>query len=213
MSSDYTPDRAHATVSTRSCSSIGDAEIRPALRSHLLANYAGEGDTVILEEIGICRGQARVDFAVVNGQLHAYEIKSDLDTLRRLDGQVSFYSRVFDRSTLVVGDRFLTEAVRAVPKWWGVLRFFAGPKGLRFKTLRRGRMSPHRDPRSLVELLWLDDAIALLAQRDAARGVRGKPRCIIWDRVCDHFEIDEIAAAVRAQLKARSARQDPARPL
>ena len=35
------------------------------------------------------------------------------------------------------------------------------------------------------------------------KGVRGKPRHIVWDRVCDRFGIEEIEAAVRAQLKAR----------
>lgn len=47
--------------------------------------------------------------------------------------------------------------------------------------------------------------MALLEERDAARGVRGKSRRIVWDRVCDRFDVDEIAAAVRARLKTRAA--------
>jgi hypothetical protein len=47
--------------------------------------------------------------------------------------------------------------------------------------------------------------MALLEERNAARGVRGKPRRIVWDRVCDRFGVDEIAAAVRARLKTRAA--------
>ena len=35
---------------------------------------------------------------------------------------------------------------------------------------------------------------------------RGKPRRFVWDRVCERFELDEIAAAVRDCLKARSKR-------
>ena len=62
----------------------------------------------------------------------------------------------------------------------------------------------------MVELLWFNDAIALLEERNVARGVRGKPRRIVWDRVCEHFNVDEIAAAVRAQLKARATTQAPA---
>ncbi len=187
-----------------------DADIRPALRAQLLANHAREADTRIIDELGLCRGRVRVDVAVVNGLLHGYEIKSERDSLRRLDSQVEFYGRVLDRATLVVGDRHVARALDLVPEWWGVLRIHPTAKGLRFKTVRRGRKNPCRNSRSLVELLWLDDAIALLEQCGAARGVRGKPRRIVWDRVCQSFDLDEIATAVRARLKARAATPAPA---
>ncbi len=190
----------------RSNLTLGDTEIRLALRARLLVDQ-GEGEAMVIDELGVCRGQVRIDLAVVNGVLHGYEIKSDRDSLRRLGGQIELYSKVLDYVTLVVGDRHLAKALNSVPCWWGVLRVHADQNGPRFDPVRRERKNPHRDRRSLVELLWLDDAIALLAQRDAARGVRGKPRRIVWDRVCEHFELDEIAAAVRARLKARAANQ------
>jgi len=191
---------------------FGDAEIRPALRMHLHVRYLREAGTVVLEELGLCRGQVRVDLAVVNGILHGYEIKSDRDSLRRLAGQVDLYGRVLDRATLVVGRRHLTEVLDIVPEWWGVLLVQPALQDLRFKTVRRGRKNPWRDPRVLVELLWLDDAMDLLDQREATRGFRGKPRRIVWDRVCEHFDVDEIAAAVRSHLKARAAIPGSARP-
>lgn len=190
----------------RSNITLGDAEIRLALRARLLVDH-GDKDTMVIEELGVCRGQVRIDLAVVNTVFHGYEIKSDSDSLRRLDRQVELYGKVLDYVTLVVGDLHLAEALDAVPSWWGVLRVHADQNGPRFDPVRRERKNPHRDRRSLVELLWLDDAIALLAQRDAARGVRGKPRRIVWDRVCEHFDLEEIAAVVRVHLKARAANQ------
>ena len=189
----------------------GDSEIRLALRSRLLNDHADETDTVIIDELGVCRGQARIDLVVVKGLIHGYEIKSDRDSLRRLNRQVSIYSKVLDRSTLVVGQHHLSDALDIVPNWWGVLLIESGAVEPCFKTVRRGRENPRRDPRSLVEFLWLDDAIALLSQRNAARGIRGKPRSMVWDRVCKHFNLDEIADSVRARLKARAAHQVPAR--
>ena len=186
-----------------------DSAIRPALRSWLFLKHANEFDTVLIDELGLCRGQVRVDLAVVNGQLHGYEIKSDRDSLRRLAVQVETYGKVLDRATLVVGERHLAEASSIVPAWWGVLYVCATAEGLRFKTVRRARNNPHRDPHSLVELLWLDHAMALLQERNAARGVHGKPRRIVWDRVCSHFGVDEIAAAVRTRLKARATNPGP----
>jgi hypothetical protein len=189
---------------------LRDADIRPALRSNLLDKHADEADTVIIEELGVCRGRVRVDLAVVNGTLHGYEIKSDRDSLRRLTTQIDFYGRVLDRATLVVVERHLPNALDVLPAWWGVVRVQETPSRQLFKSIRRGRKNPHRDPRALVELLWLEDALALLEERHVARGVRGRPRRFVWDRVCAHFSIDEIAAAVRAQLKARAAPQAPA---
>ena len=44
--------------------------------------------------------------------------------------------------------------------------------------------------------------MALLEQRDALRGLRGKPRAVLWDRICEMLSIDEVAASVRRHLKA-----------
>ncbi|HPS76758.1 MAG TPA: sce7726 family protein [Thermoanaerobaculaceae bacterium] len=183
---------------------LGDGEVRTALRSRLLAVHAEEPDTLILDELGLCRGLRRADMAVVNGFLHGYEIKSERDSLRRLAAQADLYNKVFDRVTLVVAERHLPDALDVIPGWWAVLGVRPSAGGPRFSVHRRGRRNSRRDARALVELLWLDDALGLLAQRNAARGVRGRPRQIVWDRVCGHFSVDEIAAAVRAGLKARA---------
>src|SRR5690349_11086244 len=79
-----------ATQITRR-TSLSDAVIRTALKAQLLADH--DKDTVLLEELGLSRGHVRVDIALVNGRLHGYEIKSDLDSLRRLSRQVELYSK------------------------------------------------------------------------------------------------------------------------
>lgn len=181
---------------------VADADIRPALRQHLLRRHRGEVDTVLVEELGILRGRVRVDLAVVNGSLHGFEIKSDRDSLKRLAAQIDLYSQVLDRATLVVGSRFAPLAPSLLPAWWGILKASPRPSGLRFTTLRRSELNPQRNARVLVELLWSAQALELLEERGAAKGMRGKPRRVLWDRVCERFSIDEIAAAVRQRLKA-----------
>jgi hypothetical protein len=186
---------------------LGDSDIRPALRSKLCLKYANDTDTVVIEELGLCRGQVRVDVSVVNGLLHGYEIKSDRDTLQRLNTQIEIYGKVFDRATLVVGFRHLAKVLDILPLWWGILLVQQSTHGLRFKPVRKPRNNPNRDPRALVELLWSNDALALLETLDAARGFRGKPRWIVWNRVCELFDAKEIAKAVRVQLKSRVRKQ------
>lgn len=189
---------------------LGDSDIRPALQSRLRLKHANDTDTVVIEELGLCRGQVRVDVSVVNGLLHGYEIKSDRDSLRRLAAQTEIYGKVLDRATLVVGYRHLAEIMDTLPMWWGILLVQQSPRGLRFKTVRKPRNNPNRDPRSLVELLWFDDAMAMLEEGNAALGFRGKARWIVWDRICELFDVNEIAKAVRSHLKARVKKRVPA---
>jgi hypothetical protein len=186
-----------------------DVAIRTALRARLRAARRADVDAVVLEELGLCRGRVRIDLAVVDGTLHGYEIKSDRDSLRRLSEQVEVCGKVFDRATLVTGCSHLWNALRLLPEWWAVLLVQATSRGVHFKTVRRGRRNASRDPRALVELLWLDDAMALLDRREATCGVRGKPRRVVWDRICQCLDLDEIAAAVRSHLKARAVSPTP----
>lgn len=183
---------------------LADADIRPALRSRVLSAPDCESDTAIIEELGVCRGQVRIDMTIVNGELHGYEIKSQRDTLRRLATQAEVYSRVLDHATLVIDGKHIAAALGIVPTWWGILRFECATGGPRFKMVRRGRKNLTRDPRSLAELLWLEDAIALLDSHNAGRGVKGKPRRVVWDRVCETISLEEIALVVRERLKARA---------
>lgn len=192
--------------------SLSEVAIRPALRSWFDALNGDTPGTGWIEELGICRGQVRIDLALIGGDFHGFEIKSDRDSLRRLDGQVAMYSKVLDHATLVVGNRYLSAALAVLPDWWGVILVRSSLNGPQFTEIRQCRANPDRDPRAIVELLWLDDAVDLLDQRNAARGVRGKHRGLVWDRVCEHFELDEIADVVRKHLKARIARQAPGPP-
>ncbi|MEZ5343883.1 MAG: sce7726 family protein [Acidimicrobiales bacterium] len=194
-------DASKASRATRE-PGMADADIRPALREYLWRCHGHDTDTVLVEELGLLRGRVRVDLAVVNGSLHGYEIKSDRDSLRRLGVQVDLYGQVLDRATLVVGDRFAPLATSLVPAWWGVVKVTRTASGPRFTMLRRSKLNRHRNPRVLAELLWSDQVLALLERRGAARGMRGKPRRVLWDRLCECFSVDEIAAAVRQRLKA-----------
>ena len=184
---------------------VRDPEIRSALSRLFRREGVLRGRTVVVQELGLRRSDAIVDVAVVNGSLHGYEIKSDADTLRRLARQVKVYGQILDRATLVVGRQHLVAARRMVPRWWGLIVVDAGHRGAALLSVRGNRENPARDARSLAELLWLDEARELLAARGALRGFRDKPRPAVWDRLCEVYSLDEVAAEVRARLKARAA--------
>ena len=182
-----------------------DVGVRPALRSYLDQQELLRSDTVLIEELGLCQGLARIDLATVSGVLHGYEIKSNRDRLSRLASQAETYSRVFDHVTLVVGTKHMKAALQLVPRWWGVLLVRGDIEGVLLDPFRPAAENPGQDPRALVELLWRDEALELLARQDAAAGVRSKPRPAVWDRVCEVLDLAQIRSAVRYRLRTRAA--------
>lgn len=185
---------------------LRDSDIRPALRRLLRELEAASSDSVMIEELGLSKGAVRVDVAVVNGIMHAYEIKSDADSLRRLDRQAAHYGKCFDRVSLVLGPKHLELARKAVPSWWGLLRVTPGENGPVIRVLRKGRQNPAREARALIELLWREETLALLERKGVAEGLRSKPREVLWDRAAEVLALEEISVAVRAHLKANAGR-------
>lgn len=144
-----------------------------------------------------------IDVAVVNGVLHGYEIKSDRDRLNRLPRQVVAYGQVVDFATLVVGHNHLAAAVALLPAWWEVLE--VDDEGT-IKRRRPGSRNPMRSARALAQLLWLEDAQRMLEGRGGLEGLRRAPRERLCLQICARYELEEIAKAARATLKARPRR-------
>ncbi|MDE2974371.1 MAG: sce7726 family protein [Gemmatimonadota bacterium] len=181
-----------------------DMGVRPVLRRYLDQQQLACPDTVLIEELGLCQGLARIDLATVSSVLHGYEIKSNRDRLSRLASQAETYSRVFDRVTLVVGTKHIKAALKLVPRWWGLLLVRGDVEGVLLDPFRPADENPGQDPRALVELLWRDEALELLARHNAAGGVRSKPRPAVWDRVCEALDLTQIRSAVRYRLRTRA---------
>lgn len=181
-----------------------DIHIRTALKSKLLSRYAKDPSTLIVDELGLRHGAARVDVAVINGVIHGFELKSDCDTLKRLPSQIKVYNSVLDRITLVVGNRHLKESIGLVPKWWGIKLAEQGRRGaIRFYDIRRPQHNPFQDILAVCKLLWREEALTLLEELDKAEGVRSKPRAMIYAKLAGAEDPDLIRSWVRHQLRSR----------
>lgn len=182
---------------------MNDLDIRLALLSHLREQHADQPDTLIVEEVNVRQGQSRVDLAVVNGRLHGYEIKSQRDTLSRLKRQLEDYRAVFDELTVVIGLKHLTGVLGELPSWCGIVLAEWVDGVVTFEPFREPRRNLDRDPLALAQLLWREEALAVLERHDCARGVRSKPRAAMWARLADSLALEDLAEEVRDALKAR----------
>lgn len=183
---------------------LRDSDVRKALHAKVLDEHHGDPNTLVLDELGLWYGVARVDIAVVNGRMHGFEIKSDRDTLDRLPEQALIYGRVLDRVTVVVGHVHAETVRHVVPEWWGIKVAMRGPRGaVHFAEIRAPTTNPSIDPIAVAALLWREELLEVLDAMGAARGVRGKSRDVLSRRLTELLPLDDLRALVRTRLKAR----------
>lgn len=183
-------------------SKLRDADIRSVLERRLLATFSHD-PTLIVHELGLCLGDARIDLAAVNGELHGWEIKSEADSLDRLAVQADVYGRVLDRVILVAYEDHLEDAIHLVPGWWGLWGASSAKSGaVILKQRRRGRRNFGVDPIAVAELLWRDE----LEMELVARGQHGLSRLTaqhLRERIVKQVALPELQRVVRERLRAR----------
>lgn len=182
-----------------------DIDIRRALRVEMARRHCGEPDTLIVEELGLCQGTARIDLAVVNGSIHGYEIKSEHDTLARLPNQTDIYNRALEFITIVVAPIHVNKIGKIIPAWWGILCALQDGNDLRLEQSRESARNPEIMPFALAQFLWREEALQALADHGLAIGMRHKSRDHLWRRIALEFTHEELEHTVCERLKRRGA--------
>lgn len=174
------------------------------MHSNLIRHHHSNPDTLVLDELGLRHGRSRVDIAVINGQIHGYEIKSDLDNLVRLPRQVEVYGLTLDRVTIVVGNHLHGRIENLVPDWWGIIRCEQGPRGgVKFHTLQQAKRNYNSDPESVAMLLWRSEAVELLLSLGCEGSILREPRRNLCAELARRSSISDLSKAVRTIMKAR----------
>lgn len=183
-----------------------DRDVRLAVKNKVLKDHINDPSTLVIDELGLNYGRNRVDIAVINGEIHGYELKSDSDTLIRLPKQAECYSQVMDKVTLVVGEKHFKEAIALVPEWWGIKVAVMGKKGgVHLITERKNKKNKNIDPHELLKLVWKDEIMELLSVKmEVNWRIRKLKKQDIYQLVVDNFTLDEIKNNTRTILKTRS---------
>jgi len=187
-----------------------DENIREALIKLLLDELRQSHEVTghparIISELGISHGAFRIDIVTVNSCVHGYEIKSDADTLVRLPEQAKAYSQVFDKLTLVVGEKHIINAMSIIPDWWGVklAKIHTDSSTILLSDIRTALDNKSQDILSVAHLLWRQEALDILESNNAANGVKSKRREFIYERLVSAIDFIDIQKAVREKLFTR----------
>lgn len=135
-----------------------EARIRELLVAKLSASAAGQG-AAFISELFVDGFQRRADLVMANGSLAAFEIKSERDTLERLDGQLECYQRLFELVTVVCAERHLQGVLdRADP----VVGVWAISNTGKVRHVRQARKGAPLSQTNWVSHLPVDELRALL---------------------------------------------------
>jgi len=100
------------------------------VKYHLLLKYLNRKDEVSMFELNI--GTSRLDFARINGHSYAYEIKTELDSLDKLEKQIADYSKAFEYVQVVCHPDHYKKVKEKVPDYCGIVTYNSSKENLPF---------------------------------------------------------------------------------
>jgi hypothetical protein len=134
---------------------LGDAEIRRWAYKTIFGPRS-----LVIDEFGIAGGKARADIAVImSHRLSGIEIKSDLDTIKRLANQSLHYTQFFDRCGIIIGHKFVNHALQVLPPEWEVVVLTKDLRGNIKGNLVRPARQNEVNYYNWLALLWREEVL------------------------------------------------------
>jgi hypothetical protein len=183
---------------------MNDLKIRTAIKEIEFQTHFEELDTKVIDEMGLNLGSSIIDIAVINGCMMGYEIKSDHDTLRRLEKQILEYNKVFDFLNIVTSKKFAPVIKDYVPKWWGIIEVEEKSDEIKVHQRRKAKPNKHISGYSLLQLLWKEELSELIDTYGLDKRIKNKPKKEIWAYISEMLALDVIKDNVRFYLKSRT---------
>jgi len=170
------------------------------IRTALIACLTREPKTHLRREFAHDTG--RVDILAVGETLHCYEIKSDTDSLGRVQSQVDSFSQYCEALTFVGGPRLAIKLLRETPSWCGVWLAHRSPRGLVLTVLRLAKTNPRADARATLHIL---SAVELRRMSVLLGQSRPKTKLNAINSLAPVLPLARIRRYVTASLKRRAA--------
>ncbi len=186
-----------------------DRDIRTAVLKRMRDRYAEDGDTLVVEELGLAHGKSRIDIAVIGKDIYGLEIKSDRDTLARLPSQMRIYGSSLQRLSIVCSEKYLVQVESMVPDWVGLhLVEGASREEITITTLRRANLNPKIEPVMIAHLLWKQEAVKLLLRKKPGKSLTRKRRIDLYRLLTQHYSCTELVREIGLFMKDRDEWRD-----
>ncbi|MDN4617685.1 sce7726 family protein [Paenibacillus sp. PsM32] len=113
------------------------------VKYHLSQKYLHRKGEVSMFELNL--GSSRLDYARINGHSYAYEIKTELDSLDKLEKQISDYSKAFEYVQVVCHPYHYKKVKENVPSFCGIVTYNDCKTDLPFSFKQKRLRNPNID--------------------------------------------------------------------
>lgn len=135
-----------------------ETDIKALVLNKLFSSKVLTHDTTVISELNVEQFSRRVDLALVkHNSLTAFEIKSESDSLVRLEGQVETYLKYFDKVIVVAATKHIDNVLKVVPKHVGVWSISQDKIVIK----QRGRKKQITSAQSYLELMTVGELTKL----------------------------------------------------
>lgn len=131
-----------------------EADIKALTLNYLRDKKMIDDNSIIMNELTVGDFSRRVDLATFSkGKLIAFEIKSEADSLFRLNGQLDKYLEYFDKVIVVSDTKFIPSLSESLPNKIGLWEV----KNSKIKIKKKGQLQHKIEKSKLIELMDISD--------------------------------------------------------
>ncbi|CCN50202.1 conserved hypothetical protein [Vibrio nigripulchritudo MADA3029] len=175
-----------------------ESELKALTLNYMLEKGFLSVDDVISNEFLLKSSARRADIVISrNDELWAVEVKSEADSLTRLDGQVSAYLDCFDKVIVVSASKHVSHVLQMVPKEVAVWEV----RGSRIVVVQRGRKRIQNCTKSLTSMLKLPKLRSLLKKYDF--NLESRKRKHLEQLVTQHISLKCLRKAVLDEFNSK----------
>ncbi|MBW5468475.1 sce7726 family protein [Brevibacillus formosus] len=173
------------------------------IKYHFIKQYLNRSNEVSTFEMNV--GSSRLDIGRINGESRAYEIKTELDSLDKLDKQLRDYSRVFDYVYVVSHVKHLEKVKEIAPDHCGIISFRAVNNVWKFHTRKKAKLHEFLDSQEQLRNLTvkeIDVIIKNVGLNNAPKDRRQREQAIL-----ELLSTNDINTFFKTSIKKRFQRR------
>lgn len=150
----------------KSTDRVLEASIKKIVINHLLFKgneLQSNDETFIISEFSIANFSRRVDLVLAKkDNFYAFEIKSEFDSLVRLEGQVNEYIEHFDKVIVVTVEKYVEKVLKLTPVTVAVWEL----SNFDLKVIRRGKINKINNKRVFLKMMTHSELLNLAKKSD-----------------------------------------------
>jgi len=131
------------------------------LINELLIKKYGLKDTIAINEFRV--GNSIADIVLFNGTSKAFEIKTELDTEKRLDGQLEDYTKIFKQCYVVVSENLIEKYLK-IDREIGIVALYSTSRSLKMREVRPAKVNEKIDAETVIKAVRTSEYKAIVKE-------------------------------------------------